>query len=163
MPGRIARNGVPERARIELRYRANVGNSTEAINDAVHTLVARLHRYGLADGVQAEVEIALREALANAVFHGNRAQPERRVLLRAYGQRGCGILLAIRDEGPGFDPAAVPDPRAEERLELTHGRGIFLMHALMDRVEYRRNGREVLLWKRPHRRALQDGMRARKK
>ncbi len=95
----------------------------------------------------ADVEIALREAFANAIFHGNGNRPEKKVRLRCYGAPGKGLLLAIRDEGPGFDPATVPDPRSEERLHLPHGRGIFLMHELMDLAEYRRGGREVVLYK----------------
>jgi len=53
----------------------------------------------------------------------------------------------VRDQGPGFDPARVPDPRHPDRRHLHHGRGLLLMRELMDRVEYRRGGREVLLFK----------------
>jgi len=57
-------------------------------------------------------------------------------------------LVLVRDEGAGFEPAEIPDPRNNDRLQLDHGRGLFLMRALMDQVEYRRRGREVLLFKR---------------
>lgn len=95
-----------------------------------------------------EVEIALREALANAVFHGNGGSEEKRVFLRAYGAPKWGLLIAVRDEGPGFEPEEVPDPREGNRLELTHGRGVFLMRELMDEVDYRKAGREVVLYKK---------------
>ena len=58
------------------------------------------------------------------------------------------LLILVRDEGTGFEPTDIPDPRCNDRVQLDHGRGLFLMHALMDHVEYRRRGREVLLFKR---------------
>ena len=51
------------------------------------------------------------------------------------------------DEGKGFDPNGVPDPRNDDRMHLSHGRGLLLMRELMDYVEYRRSGREVLIYK----------------
>ena len=97
---------------------------------------------------QAELEIALREALANAVFHGNRSDAAKKVLVRAYCDPKKGLVIAVRDEGRGFDPAQVPDPRREDRIQLTHGRGIFLMRELMDHIEHRKGGREIVLYKK---------------
>ena len=88
------------------------------------------------------------EALANAVLHGNQNIEDKRVLVRAYCDPGQGFLIVVRDEGPGFDPDRVPDPRRQDRRELSHGRGIFLMRELMDHVEHRKGGREVILVKR---------------
>jgi serine/threonine-protein kinase RsbW len=51
----------------------------------------------------------------------------------------------VRDEGAGFDPDAVPDPRRDDRVLLHHGRGLLLMRELVDRVIFRRGGREVVL------------------
>jgi len=96
---------------------------------------------------RADVEIAVREALANAFIHGNGLCRAKRVLLRCYGGPRSGLLVLVRDQGPGFDPARVPDPRHPGRIELHHGRGLLLMRELMDCVEYRRGGREVLLLK----------------
>ena len=148
-----------DRASVSLRYRAVLSSTTESINRAVSDVLALLAKTRFLNGAKAEVEIALREALANAVFHGNRGDPERRVHVRVYGDPGCGVVMAVRDEGPGFEPSEVPDPRSEERLHLTHGRGIFLMQALMDRVEYRRGGTEVVLFKQPTPRALKSARR----
>ena len=57
------------------------------------------------------------------------------------------MLILVRDQGNGFDPNKVPDPRDADRMHLHHGRGLFLMRALMDYVEFRRGGCEVLLYK----------------
>ncbi len=60
-------------------------------------------------------------------------------------EEGGGVLLVVRDEGLGFDPGGVPDPTAAERIGSTHGRGIFLMRQLMDKVSYRNGGSEIEL------------------
>jgi serine/threonine-protein kinase RsbW len=94
----------------------------------------------------ADIEICVREAVANAIIHGNERHEGRKVLIRAYGDPDRGLLITVRDSGPGFDPALVPDPREEDRLSLGHGRGIFLMRELMDHVEHRRGGTEVRMF-----------------
>ena len=97
-----------------------------------------------------DVDLALREALANAIFHGNRADPAKKVIVACFCEcaSGGGLLLVVRDEGAGFDPAQVPAPTTPETICSTHGRGIFLMRHLMDEVYYRNGGREVELRKR---------------
>ncbi len=136
-----------DRRRLVLRFRALLPSTRESISFAVEKVMTVAREAGCISSDIADVEIAVREALANAIIHGNRSEPQRKVLLRCYGDPDDGILLAIRDEGRGFDPKKVPDPRSAERLELPHGRGIFLMRELMDHAEHRKGGREVLLYK----------------
>ena len=73
------------------------------------------------------VELALREALNNAVVHGNAMDPNKLVEVRCRCERGKGLWLTVKDQGNGFDPTAVPDPLGSERLRAEHGRGIHLM------------------------------------
>jgi serine/threonine-protein kinase RsbW len=94
------------------------------------------------------VELALREALANAIIHGNRQDPDKKVLVRCFCQPERGMLVTVEDEGSGFDPKKVPDPTQAECLLETHGRGLFLMRRLVDRVRISRSGRRVTLVKR---------------
>lgn len=96
------------------------------------------------------VELALREALANAILHGNREDPRKQVLVACYCEAGSegGLLLWVRDQGAGFDPTAVPDPTTAAAIYAGHGRGIFLMRQVMDQVRYRDGGREVELRQR---------------
>ncbi len=137
------------RRRLILKLRTWLESSRDAINAAVDRVLDLAVVSGtLAEDGRAELEIALREALANAVIHGNKGRQDKRVLLRCYCDPGHGMLVAVRDEGRGFDPGRVPDPRSAERLHLTHGRGIFLMRELMDAVEHRKGGREVVLYKK---------------
>lgn len=143
-------NGFPfliDRHALGLRFRRSIKSTRAGINRAVREILKHAHGSAL-ERHRPEIEIALREALANAVLHGNRSEAEKKVLVRAYCDPKQGIVIAVRDEGEGFDPANVPDPRDDDRLELTHGRGIFLMRELMDHVEHRRGGREVVLFKK---------------
>ena len=79
--------------------------------------------------------IALREALTNAIKHGNALDPEKKVeVALVVGEDG--IDITVEDEGGGFDPAAVDDPLAPENLLKTEGRGIFYMRKFMDKIEY---------------------------
>ena len=92
---------------------------------------------------------ALREALANAVRHGNHSDPERKVLVD-FSIEDCTVSIRIEDEGDGFDPTAVPDPTDPENLLRPNGRGIFYMQQFMNHVEFGRGpmgGTSVLMVK----------------
>lgn len=90
------------------------------------------------------IKLALEEALTNAIRHGNGNDPRKRVVVRyAVTREKC--IIAVQDEGGGFRPERVPDCTTTERLALPHGRGIMLMRAYMDVVEYRRGGRELYM------------------
>jgi serine/threonine-protein kinase RsbW len=93
--------------------------------------------------------MALREALANAIKHGNRQDTSKRIHLEM-DVVGQNLQISIRDEGEGFDPAAVDDPLAPENRLKTSGRGIFYMKTFMDDVRFRRvegGGMEIVLTK----------------
>ena len=79
--------------------------------------------------------IALREALTNAMKHGNKLNPEKRVEV-GLEVSADAIDIVVQDEGGGFDPAAVEDPLAPDNLLKTQGRGIFYMRKFMDKIEY---------------------------
>ena len=96
------------------------------------------------------VGIAVREAVANAIQHGNRRDPRKKVQVDLE-VREVELVIRVRDEGSGFDPALVPDPRAPENLLKPDGRGIFYMGKFMDQVAYEfghEGGTEVTLRKR---------------
>ena len=96
----------------------------------------------------AQVDLALREALANAVIHGNGLDSSKKVhvSLRAGGSRsirkGC-LDFVVRDEGRGFDPDSIADPLAAEGLLSGHGRGVYLTKAMMDEVRFAKGGKQV--------------------
>jgi len=134
------------RRRFPLRLRTWIPSTPRALNGAVIDVRRILERCGCDDETCINLEIALREALANAICHGNEQRADRRVFLRCYAGPGAGVMIAVRDQGPGFEPAEVPDPRSAKGMQLTHGRGLLLMRELMDSLVYRHGGREVILY-----------------
>jgi serine/threonine-protein kinase RsbW len=95
-----------------------------------------------------EIEIAVSEALANAVIHGNHENQKKQVHIACRCRMDGEVLISVRDEGEGFDSRVVPDPTEAQRLLLTHGRGLHLMKALMDEVSFEENGTVVRMRKR---------------
>lgn len=79
---------------------------------------------------------ALREAVANAIRHGNQQDPKRLVRLE-YSVHDSNVRISVEDEGSGFDPADVPNPTDAENLLRPSGRGIFYMRQFMSHVEFR--------------------------
>lgn len=136
-------------ARQAIRLSLQLPSTKKAIVEAVRRVMKAASEMRCGRSERADMEIVLREALANAIFHGNAGDPGKKVRLRCSFSRSRGMILSIRDEGRGFDPGEVPDPRESERLFLHHGRGLFLMRELMDRVEHRDGGREIVLYKEP--------------
>ena len=145
--GSGARGLSVERRTLPLRVRVSLPSTKPALNRAVRSVMRIARDCGVVPDERADLEIALREALANAMIHGNSLARDKRVFLRCYAGPGPSMLIIVRDEGPGFDPGAIPDPREADRLHLRNGRGLLLMRELMDHVEYRKGGREVVLWK----------------
>lgn len=94
------------------------------------------------------IEIAVHEALGNAVIHGNHENPHKDVYVTCRCTMDGEVSITVRDEGEGFDSRALPDPTDPDRRLLTHGRGIHLMRALMDEVCFEENGQVVRMRKR---------------
>jgi len=86
--------------------------------------------------------IALTEAANNAIYHGNKQDPEKTVKVDYLADKDR-FFFRIEDEGPGFDYENVPDPTSPENLEKPNGRGVFLMRHLSDNLEFKEDGRIV--------------------
>ena len=86
-----------------------------------------------------DVEIALREAMANAIIHGNHEDRRKHVHVSCRCEPG-EVSIAVKDEGKGFDTNNLPDPTAPENIGSVHGRGIHMMKALMDEVRFEEGG-----------------------
>lgn len=114
-----------------------------AISPVVEGIMQMARHMQCASGKEFEVETALREALANAIVHGCNNDPTQRVQCCVACDEERGLLIIVRDPGPGFDPIAVPDPRNGENIYSNHGRGIYLINQLMDEVKFERNGTEI--------------------
>ena len=102
---------------------------------------------GAADDNAMAIELALQEALANAIRHGCGGDPDKRIQCCVTSDASGDVLIVVRDPGPGFDPASVPNPLEEENLFKSSGRGIYLINQLMDQVQFADRGREVTMRK----------------
>lgn len=83
--------------------------------------------------------MALREALANAIKHGNKLNPEKRVFVAIRLEEGDELRMVVEDEGEGFDPSQLADPRSPENLLKESGRGVFYIRHFMDEVTFGRS------------------------
>ncbi len=92
---------------------------------------------GLDEDIRFNVTMAVREAAANAVFHGNGGNAAMQ-LQASFENTGHSLVFRIADEGVGLDPETIPDPLAPENLLRSSGRGIFLIKSFMDEVHFRR-------------------------
>jgi serine/threonine-protein kinase RsbW len=118
----------------------------ELVQAVVDDLLGRL---GLEEEERHWIGLAVREAVANAIKHGNGGDPEKQVEVEVGLEEGA-VVVTVRDQGGGFDPGRVANPLAPENLLRPGGRGIFYMKSLMDDVDYRfaAGGTEVVLRKK---------------
>jgi anti-sigma regulatory factor (Ser/Thr protein kinase) len=94
-----------------------------------------------------QIELALREALANAIVHGCNNDPTKKVECCVACTDASDVVIVVRDPGQGFNLNEVRDPLATENLHSDHGRGIYLLNELMDEVSFERNGAEIRMRK----------------
>ena len=111
-------------------------------------MISKINAFVTLDGHRDAIDLALREAIVNAVVHGNRLNPDTKVQVECYALPERQILLVVRDEGPGFDPGEIEDPTKPENLERATGRGIFLIQRFMDEVAFGDGGREIRMKKK---------------
>ena len=129
--------------------RLTIPSSMQMVRQAEEMTEEVLKRTGLSEDDEVCVCMAVMEAVVNAILHGNRQDPAKRVDLE-FEVKEDAIAITVRDQGSGFDPNAVPDPRAPENLLKPSGRGILMIRACMDEVEIRpsKRGTEVRMVKR---------------
>lgn len=139
-------HAIPPRGGIaEFKY--SLPSIVAVVSRVVDALVARISSLRVDEGAKDDIELALQEALFNAVIHGNREDPFKRVYVTLRSSADGEVQITIRGEGAGFDVASVPDPTAPEHVLSKHGRGIFLMRMLMDEVLFEEGGSVVHLRK----------------
>ena len=110
----------------------------ENIEVAERALLDLCHQAGCDGEDEYWLVTALREALANAVRHGNQQDPGRWVRI-ALTIEDCTVTIRVEDDGKGFDPKSIPDPTDPENLLRPNGRGIFYMRQFMNRVDFSRS------------------------
>ena len=106
-----------------------------ALEDICQQILTELKAFSFSEDDVFGVHLALEEAFLNAVKHGNKMDPTKTVKVDYTIDRGK-VEIAITDEGDGFDPSNIPDPRVGDNLFRPEGRGLLLIGAYMDVMEY---------------------------
>ena len=112
----------------------------------IERLLERLAAAGWSEHERFSVHLALEEALANAIKHGNGHDPSKQVHFEAR-LAPDRLWLEVADEGNGFDPATLPDPTDAEHIDRPNGRGVLLIRSFMTHVEYQDGGRRIVMEK----------------
>ncbi len=133
---------------LHLLLRVTLAADRKAVDPVVQEVMAVVRKMEGVDGKGDAIELALQEALANAVIHGAKEDPTKTVECLVSSDDERGVLIVVRDPGPGFSPDAIPGCTVGENVYSNHGRGIFLINQLMDKVEFRKNGTEIHMVKR---------------
>ena len=134
--------------KLNLRVRVTLAADRKSVDPVVEQVMQAVRDMKCVNGKEDAIELALQEALANAVVHGAKEDPSKTVECLVACDEERGILIVVRDPGEGFDPGTIPSCTVGENLYSNHGRGIFLINQLMDKVEFRKNGTEIHMVKR---------------
>jgi serine/threonine-protein kinase RsbW len=127
--------------------KADIPSDFAAGRDVQKRILDDVKRHGFDGQSHFAIQLALEEALINAIKHGNRFDPAKRVHIEARITPQRAEII-VEDQGPGFDRASVPDPTAEENLSKCSGRGILLIEAYMHEVQWSKKGRRLRMVRR---------------
>ena len=114
-----------------------------AIPPFIEKVMVIVKEMGCAAGREFEIEIVLNEALTNAIKYGSAHDPSKQIQCCVACDQTRGMLIVVRDPGPGFDPASIPNPVIGENIFSTGGRGIYLINQLADEVRFEKGGTEI--------------------
>jgi serine/threonine-protein kinase RsbW len=130
------------------RVSYTLDSTLESVNHAEEAALKFAAKSGFPDEEVQRISMAVREGVVNAVLHGNKYDPNKKVSVSFEDSQGS-IVIRISDEGAGMDTSNIPDPLAPENLLKTSGRGIFLMRSFMDQVQLKNlnPGTEIIMIK----------------
>ncbi len=136
----------PERE-FQVCLEENLPGDVNAISGAVQRVSDLLVDRGVVHGHEAEISLALTEALANAIRYGAKNDPSKTVRLTVLCGSRRGMKIVVQDPGEGFDPSGIASPMTDEGLLSDHGRGLYMIKALLDDVHWEKNGTEIHMTK----------------
>jgi len=130
------------------KFQVTLAADKAAVDSVVLRIMESIREKDCAGGKEHAIEMALSEALANAVVHGAKSDPSKVVECDVACDQNRSLLIVVRDPGEGFDPATIPSPLVGENIYSGHGRGVYLITQLMDEVKFLKNGTEIHMIKR---------------
>ncbi len=122
---------------MESRIVLSLDSSLDSVDRVEHTAEELAVKAGVEEDARFGITMAVREAAANAVFHGNLGDPSKQITA-SFENTGRSLIFSIADQGEGLNPDTLPDPLAPENILRSSGRGIFLIRSFMDEVHFRR-------------------------
>jgi serine/threonine-protein kinase RsbW len=133
-------NETPSRCEFDaeklvIQLDALIPSDIRVINRTVEKIIRLVEKSRCWDDTDS-IELALREALANAIIHGNNSDPGKSVRICLGIEPDCNVLIVVKDAGSGFDPSQLPNPVIGENIFVAHGRGVILINRLMDNVNF---------------------------
>jgi len=134
--------------KLDLKLSVTLSADRDAVDPVVRSVMNAVREMKCAPGHEDDIELALTEALANAVVHGAKNDPSKIIECDVACDDKQGILIIVRDPGTGFDPTKIANPCHGENIYASHGRGIYLINQLMDEVQFHKNGTEIHMLKR---------------
>lgn len=148
MSGEDVRTCTFEADKLILKLSVTLAADKKAIDPIVDGIMQIVRQMQCAAGKEDAIQLALTEALANAVVHGAKSDPAKIIECDVACDESRGMLIVVRDPGEGFDPGCIPSPVVGENIYSEHGRGIYLINQLMDEVKFLKNGTEIQMIKR---------------
>jgi serine/threonine-protein kinase RsbW len=134
--------------KLDLKLSVTLAADRDAVDPVVRSVMDIVREMNCAPGREDHIELALTEALANAVVHGAKNDSSKIIECDVACDSNHGMLIVVRDPGTGFDPSKIADPCQGENIYSNHGRGIYLINQLMDEVQFHKNGTEIHMLKR---------------
>jgi serine/threonine-protein kinase RsbW len=133
-------NRNPEKTKIVPRkrvYEMVCQSNPKKIGDIEGFLHNISKAFDIDEGTMYRLLVSCTEAVNNAMIHGNKSDPKKKVVVRCLVGKE-GLTLSVKDEGTGFDPDGLQDPREEKNLLKENGRGVFIMRSLMDSISVKK-------------------------
>jgi serine/threonine-protein kinase RsbW len=153
MPNTPSREQPPESCnfdanQLDLKLSVTLAADRAAVDPVVRSVMNVVREMKCAAGREDDIELALTEALANAVVHGAKGDPSKIIECDVACDPEHGMLIVVRDPGSGFDPSQLANPCLGENIYSSHGRGIYLINELMDDVQFHNHGTEIRMLKK---------------
>jgi len=138
-PDQIQCPDEPSQEKLIVRIDKVIPSDLRLLDDSVAEIVALIKRIAGWDDVE-HIDLALHEALANAMTHGNGCDSSKAVRVSVALEENRGLLVVVKDEGSGFEPSQLANPLAGPNRLASHGRGIFLISHLTDNLDFKFDG-----------------------
>jgi len=138
---------LPDGTVVEKSVKLTIGSDLSAVREVRDLILKEVDQFGFDRQSHFAIQLALEEAMINAMKHGNQLDPKKRVHIE-FKISAKQLEVIVEDEGPGFERAGVPDPTLDENIEKCSGRGILLIEAYMNSVHWSRGGRRLHMIKK---------------